>query len=129
MSWGASTLRDWLQTECIDTMFTRSERAMILAEQHGSLSDKIFLLSIGEADQLFDRQQSRQCALYGDRKQRPGQWWLRTNGASRSNSIAYVDKDGAISYAGLGCGASMLIRPAIWVRHSAPLVFQFLPKK
>ena len=129
MSWGTSTLRDWLQTECIDTMFTRSERAMILAEQHGSLSDKIFLLSIGEADQLFDRQQSRQCALYGDRKQRPGQWWLRTNGASRSNSIAYVDKDGAISYAGLGCGASMLIRPAIWVRHSAPLVFQFLPKK
>ena len=118
MSWSSSDIRVWLQTECIDTLFSRAERTMILSVEHGTLSEKIFFLSTEEVRTLFASDEDRICMLYKDGEECPGSWWLRTAGTSEkhSNVLANVQSDGTVNDVGANYGVFKLIRPAVWVR-------------
>ena len=75
--------------------------------------NKLFLLSIDEAEKYFSSDEDRIAMILGSTTN--GSWWLRSPGAT-SYSVAYVSKDGSIPYQGIrpmknGIG----VRPAMWI--------------
>ena len=86
--------------------------------------DKVFLLSLDEAETYFHGDSSRQTAaipyakkgnvLYVD-ENGYSLWWLRTPG-KYSNTACYVDHLGSTKKAGLMNRSNYIgVRPAIWV--------------
>lgn len=91
---------------------------------HGSdTQDKVFLLSIEEAEKYFESNASRQyeATLYAKDKgtftsesNRNSRWWLRTLG-EQAGHIAEVYNVGRVSYFGQKIDSEYLaIRPVIW---------------
>ena len=119
MIWSLSSIRKWLQTECFDTMFTRSERTMIQSVLHDTLPEKIFLLSTDEADSYFESDEARQCLFIENGEEKNDSWWLRTSSTAKgqSNYLADVLMEGTIHYNGSYYEGKKLIRPAIWVTY------------
>ena len=116
MSWSISSVRKWLQTECFDAMFTRPERAVIATVRHDARSEKIFLLSVEEAESLFESGAVRQYLILKDGKDTAKAWWLRSQGTKDSDCLAVVNFDGEVFAAGHYFEMENLIRPAIWVK-------------
>jgi len=92
----------------------------------GDTRDKVFLLSIDEANTLFDGDAARQCKptifaqAQGASVAQNGNtwWWLRSPG-SRSNYAAYVYSDGPIgSLGGLVSSYTGAVRPVVVLRLS-----------
>ena len=139
ITWEKSTIRSWLNgygasdnadgydytsNNFIDTAFTAEEKARILlsgVSAHPSpkyktnpgnvTQDKIFLLSIVEANQYFsndtDRKAMRYSSYFG--------WWLRSPGNS-TNFAAIVNIDGSVYNYGFAVNDGGLgVRPAMWV--------------
>lgn len=135
-SWRFSSLQKWLNHEFVDKAFNIVEKDIILTsylapENNPDYSshpgeatkDRVFLLSIKEAEKYFESDTDRQAKLtpyadsggyYADYYNGYGSWWLRTVGRY-SGDIAIVDKNGKIDTAGSGMGARYAVRPALWV--------------
>ena len=135
-SWRFSSLQKWLNNEFIDKAFNIIEKDIILnsylsPENNPDYSsrigeatkDKVFLLSIKEAEKYFESDTDRQAKLtpyadlggyYANYYNGNESWWLRTVGRF-SGDIAFVDKNGKIDTDGSGMGSRYAVRPALWV--------------
>ncbi len=126
ITWSNCTLRKWLNNEFINGYFSQEERSRILpcalnnddnpkyGTQGGApTNDKVFLLSIDEAETLFADQQAR--------TQNDGDgWWLRSPGKD-SSYAAYVSNNGWISVTGNGVNGEVGVRPALWINLKSDL--------
>ena len=141
ITWEDCTLRSWLNDEFLCSAFSEYERAMIptvTVEAHANplydtdpgydTQDKVFLLSIDEANEYFDSYEERICNAteyaeaqgvytweYDSTNMRSCWWWLRSPGFSQSFA-ACVDFDGIVNYDGGSVnGVDVAVRPAIWI--------------
>ncbi len=136
MTWEKSMLRSWLNAEFLNAAFNQEEQEAILPTEvrtrnnlqyrtvgGEAVKDKIFILSIDEADQYFksDRDRAAKNTPYAvekkafDSPEGNGWWWLRTPGieenmASNVNYSGTIDEYGNYVYSFGGC-----VRPALWI--------------
>lgn len=136
VTWEDCTLRSWLNGSFLSVAFTEGERALIddtrvTNADNGEYDtpggnptvDKVFLLSIDEAEKYFSSDGDRVCAATAHAKQQGAgtgsgggcDWWLRSPGddsdnAAKVGSVGRVDAGGwsvvRVNYA---------VRPALWV--------------
>lgn len=137
ITWENCTLRKWLNETFLNVAFSADERATIQntnvpadrnpeydTDPGNATTDKVFLLSIDEAERYFSSDDARACrptayAVINNAYNSGGNgncwWWLRSPGYNQ-DSAAYVRSDASVSYTGIevfydiGC-----IRPALWV--------------
>ncbi len=125
VTWETCSLRKWLNNEFLNTAFTAEERKRIptvtvSADKNpsyrtnpgNSTQDKVFLLSIPEANKYFKSDEARKYA------RATCWWWLRSPGFS-SDRAAFVESNGSVSVSigngvGLDYGA---VRPALWINQ------------
>ncbi|MDO4829547.1 MAG: DUF6273 domain-containing protein, partial [Clostridia bacterium] len=142
-TWEKCTLRGWLNNEFFDKAFSAEEKQYILqsdvsADENPKYStnpgnatkDKVFLLSIVEADKYFESDDARMCAptdyaikrgIYTSNSNRVDgrktcYWWLRSPGFYSCNATL-VSAGGAIEKYGYTVYPNTLaVRPCVRVR-------------
>lgn len=124
VTWADCTLRKWLNHEFYHDVFTPDEKKKILTtklrnaknplyetEGGDDTEDKVFLLSINEANKYFSSNEEGQ-AFFPDGKS--VWWWLRSPG-SLGNTAAGMFSNGSISQGGYSVDSKDGVRPALWV--------------
>ena len=123
VTWETSSIRAYLNGTFYEANFSDKEKSMILTvtltnndnPRYGTdggknTEDKVFLLSIEEAESLFESKKARALDRY---------WWLRSPGENNKCAAIignYGDYSGAISYDGIGVQFGTAgTRPAIWI--------------
>ena len=147
ITWETSEVRDWLNSTFLNTAFDQTEQlAVLLTDVNNSdtrgygifenisttgadTSDKVFLLSCHEANDLyFSDQKVRMCAptdyavakgadtdwQYTVDGRNATMWWLRSLASYWQPNAARVEYDGSISVCAVDC-KEFTVRPAIWV--------------
>ncbi len=136
ITWEKCTLRSWLNSEFINAAFSTEEQKMIPSvtvsadknpkystDPGNATQDKVFLLSITEANKFFKNDDTRMCAPTAYAVAQNAYmadngncwWWLRSPGYS-SDSAAYVDHDGYVRTFGNGVYFSHnAVRPALYI--------------
>ena len=143
VAWISCSLRAWLNETFIMTAFSDSERSVIIettninpdnsAYKTGGgrdTTDKVFILSIDEAEALFEGNEDRKAAVtpyaishgaYANNGQtlsdgqQTGTFWLRSPGLN-SIHAATVGRDGGIYMHGSVAYTTIFtVRPAIWI--------------
>lgn len=142
VTWETCLLRKWLNGTFINNAFSAEEQAMIptvtvSADKNPNYStdpgnatqDKVFLLSITEANQYFTSDEARKCAptdyaiaqgadtndSYKAGGRATCSWWLRSPGFYQ-DFAAYVFDGGDVREDGYGVSdASEVVRPALWI--------------
>lgn len=136
-AWETCTLRAWLNNDFINAAFTSDEKAAIptvtvSADKNpdydtnpgNATQDKVFLLSIPEANSYFDSDIARQCkptayaianGAHVNSSNGNCRWWLRSPGGYQA-SAAIVGSEGDTDEYGYDvywcvCG----VRPALWI--------------
>ena len=131
VGWRGSSIRSWLNSTFLNGAFSSQESSSILNTQNtnpdfyddsetektalGTTTDRIFLLSSGEANTYFSSDSARRAegTDYACNKGKSASWywWLRS-----ANNIEYA---GFVSEGELGYGEevdrNMGIRPAMWI--------------
>ena len=143
VTWENCWLRQWLNTDYIHAFFTNEEQDKILmsgvkadtnpafadVEQGNDTSDRIFLLSVQEAQNMFLNSDDR-CALRYEAVNKAVEdytggfekWWLRSSGESNHEQAVVtangmIDCRGEYVYYGLDNSyASKGLRPAMWIK-------------
>ena len=118
ITWSDCTLRNWLNNDFFNGCFVLEEKSLILPSQLNnddnseyktpggdSTTDKVFLLSINEANSYFVSDQERNNGTL---------WWLRSPGEN-SKCAASVDVGGKVSTDGRSI-YSRGVRPAMWIK-------------
>ena len=118
ITWEDCTLREWLNEEFYNDSFTEAEKNQICetvvknddnpeygTEGGRDTTDKIFLLSIDEAEKYFENDEARAIGSW---------WWLRSPGIY-CNKAAEVNSDGLIYQVGSNVYIKYSVRPALWV--------------
>ena len=118
ITWSDCTLRNWLNNDFINGYFTQGEQEAILTTKLNnddnseyktpggdSTTDKVFLLSIDEANTLFASNQARNNGSW---------WWLRSPGEN-SKCAASVDVAGRVCNDGRSV-YNRGVRPAMWIK-------------
>ncbi|MGN0465507.1 MAG: DUF6273 domain-containing protein [Lachnospiraceae bacterium] len=118
ITWEGCLLRKWLNEEFYYNFFDEGEKNQICEvlvknfsnPKYGTWGgndtmDKIFLLSIGEAEKYFENNKARAIGSW---------WWLRSPGYCSGN-IAVVSSDGVILPNGINTYSRRSIRPALWI--------------
>ena len=137
VTWESCYLRQWLNQDFFQLAFNEEEARFILnakvpAEHNPDFDtnpgndtyDKIFLLSVQEAQKYFANDEARICypkdhlkfegAWLGDNG--ACAWWLRTPG-DNSHYAAGVFHVGCIRYNGFDVNyANLTVRPALWYK-------------
>lgn len=124
VTWRDSSIRKWLNKDFYKSTFDNVEQSIILTSQiknkknpeynessGKNTNDKLFLLSIEEANKYFIINSNRVCKDLNDSTT---EWFLRTQGDTYFR-IAYVQSDGEIYGAGHSQIDSYGIRPAMWI--------------
>ena len=123
ITWEHCEMREYLNGEFLDSIFSAAEKAriaetVIVNSDNGSATggntttDKVFLLSIDEANQYFGDDTAR--VAYTANGVAAG-WWLRSPGRS-SSYASLVDYTGGIDVQGGGVAISHgSVRPALWL--------------
>lgn len=137
-SWEECTLRNWLNTDFMNSAFSNTEQSLILlsevtadknprynTNQGYDTDDKVFLLSVKEAEQYFKNNEDRKCnptkfAVNNGAYQNGGQcwWWLRSlgNRSDFSDFATCVGPGGSVLYDGLDVYYyNGSVRPALWI--------------
>ena len=144
VTWETCTLRTrFLNGFFLETAFSTAERKRINmttvraepnpeyeTDQGKDTQDKVFLLSVREAEQYFRSNIKRQCyptayawlrganswGPYNEHFQDTCWWWLRTSGCSNKYATG-VDLGGNIRYGGSNVrNNGYCVRPALWLR-------------
>ena len=135
VTWETCTLRKWLNNDFINAAFSDDEKAMIptvtvSADKNpkyntnpgNATKDKVFLLSIVEAEKYFSSDEARMCvpteyAISNGASDSYTNcwWWLRSPGISQ-DLAASVYFDGDVHEYGnnVNC-ANLAVRPALWI--------------
>ncbi len=125
--WKNCSLRSWLNNEFFSSCFDTKEQNQIINtlvsnDCGDDTNDRVFLLSSGEAEQLFKNDEDRRCGvtLYAKNngsltdKNSFCWWWLRSRGSDERSAV-YVDNDGRIfTKGGSIFNNKSSIRPALW---------------
>lgn len=140
VTWETSTLRSWLSNTFYNEAFSDYEKKAIKTtsvtntknpefdtDPGKETQDKVFALSIDEAEKYFSSDSERECkpTPYAEaqgaftkntyRYNGNGYWWLRSPGSAQDYA-ACVDYDGAIRTDGVYVyNSGFSPRPAIWV--------------
>ena len=134
VTWGSCTLRKWLNDSFYNNAFNSTEKARIrqtkLKNDGGNdTEDRVFLLSISEAESYFNSNGARMCAptdyaishgiTTSDSWTNGGRsacfWWLRSR-ASFSLNCAYIGCGGSVNCNGIRVDNDIVgIRPAMWI--------------
>lgn len=142
VTWGSCSLRSWLNNEFYNSAFSSADRSkikttLVSADKNPSYStnpgnatnDKVFLLSITEAEIFFKTDEERRCSPtanaiangdVNDAIDRVGgkvfcRWWLRSPGYDQSHA-ALVYYEGDIENYGLYAAyGNYYVRPALWI--------------
>ncbi len=139
VAWSACDLRTWLNGSFLDTAFTPMEQTVILQNRVGASSnpqgsalpgsdtwDRVFLLSVQEAEAYFVSNEARACqptaytkslGAYLNPNTGACWWYLRTPG-TESAFVAGVQTFGDVTYEGIEVTEPGCVRPAIWIRLS-----------
>lgn len=134
--WGSCTLRSWLNSDFLNSSFAQFEIEKIVTKyvqstknptyktQRGENTyDKIFLLSIDEANKYFPTSEKTKCTVTPLAKKNGaycdtlgyGYWWLRTTG-EYANEISYIFYSGGVSTKGYDATGTIFgVRPAMWI--------------
>ena len=138
VTWETCTLRKWLNGAFLNNAFSVDEQKQILSttvtpdystDPGNNTKDRVFLLSIAEAEKYFGSDSTRQCqgTVYcyaqGAYKARNGNcwWWLRSLSSPHSfnfdNRYAfYVFSHGKVSREGSSADYDRIaVRPALWI--------------
>ncbi len=128
ITWENCSLREWMNDTFLNAAFSAEEQAIIQSvnvpadrnpeydtDPGNSTTDKVFLLSIDEANKYFSSDEARICmpTNYAKRNDTSVAWILRSPGNSQF-SRAYVS-GGRINCYGGSIYYSSYIRPAMWV--------------
>ena len=140
VTWENCTLRKWLNEDFLNAAFTSGERAKLVsvpvaAQRNPKFSstdpgkdtqDRVFLLSIDEANRYFASNDARVClptrmakanGVYTDNGG-ACLWWLRSPGSS-ADYAADVSSGGYVKYKGYGVSSDReAVRPVIVLRLS-----------
>ncbi len=138
VTWETCTIRKWLNDEFFAAAFDVGEQSIIArttvtAEDNlaygtdagNDTLDRVFLLSISEAERYFDSDIDRMCfpTAYSEDKgcfvnefyDDTCWWWLRSPG-NDSNVAAGVDGGGSVFESGDHVSAGIVtVRPALWI--------------
>lgn len=137
ITWETSTIRKWLNNDFLNEAFSAEEQAKIQSttvtadanpeystDPGNDTTDKVFLLSITEAEEYFTSDSARQCkptkhavtnGAYVNSDNCNCWWWLRSPGGY-SDYAAYVFIDGSLDYCGGGAHRTFgVVRPALWI--------------
>ncbi|MCR4593433.1 MAG: toll/interleukin-1 receptor domain-containing protein [Clostridiales bacterium] len=137
VTWKTCSLRKWLNNPFINDAFTPKEKKMIkttkvTADKNPSFDtdpgadtyDKVFVLSINEANQYFKSSEERACkpteyavaqGAYKNDSNGNCWWWLRSPGLN-SSIAASVYFDGGVHTLGSSVDFSdYAVRPAMWI--------------
>ncbi len=128
VTWETCTLRQWLNGDCYEKTFSDAEKEAVLETElsnpdnpkyntkgGNATKDKVFLLSIEEAEKYFKNSKDRATGSW---------WWLRSPGY-RGINAANVYYDGGIYDGGYRVDGSLGIRPAFKINLKSEL-FQSL---
>mgnify|MGYP001036542408 CR=1 FL=1 len=139
VTWETCTLRKWLNNGFVNAAFSDNEKAMIstvtvsadknpeYSTNPGSATtDKVFLLSINEAEKYFSSDEARKCAPTAYAKAQGAYtsngtcwWWLRSPGDDQLGA-ALVDSVGDVYYNGNYVNIDGdCVRPALWINLDA----------
>lgn len=137
VTWEHCTLRTWLNDDFYNSAFSGGEKRMIeltsvSADKHpeyntspgNATEDKLFLLSIKDANKYFKTNKARMCkptdyavsnGAYVNDNNGNCMWWLRSPGYSQG-FVAIVDDDGDVyEYGSLVYRNDLAVRPALWI--------------
>lgn len=143
VTWENCSLRKWLNDSFFNAAFSEEEKVLIQSttvsadknpqystDPGTATTDKVFLLSINEAEKYFNSDEARKCAptayakargaLTSDDYKTPSGaatcwWWLRSPGSSQKHA-ATVYTSGSIDYYGDNVGYDFYcVRPALWI--------------
>lgn len=137
ITWEQCDLRQWLNGEFLNTAFTGGERERIISSRvvnrnnpkyitpgGNDTADKVFLLSIDEAETYFANDEDRKCMAAEHAKEQGAYtgsggycfWWLRSPGCAEYYA-AYVHSSGSIYEFGY-CVYDPInaVRPALRIR-------------
>ena len=126
ITWENCTLRKWLNSTYINTIFSKKEQGSILTTdvinndnaQYGTkggnnTKDKLFLLSIDEANTYFSSNSQRETKQPSNDNSWC-HWTLRSPGDA-PNCSAWIDVNGGIVEKGSENIYNITVRPALWV--------------
>ena len=144
ITWENCTMRKWLNSEYINTIFSKKEQGSIITSdvinnvinygnaEYGTkggnnTKDKLFLLSLDEVNKYFNNDNQRVATNKGDSS---SSWWLRSPGLSPDNwwlpspdidqsQAAYIYYDGSLRENGgdVNTYGGHGVRPALWVKY------------
>ena len=142
VTWETCSLRNWLNNDFINAAFTAEERAMIptvtvsadknpvySTDPGNATKDKVFLLSIVEAEKYFTSDEARRCVpteyaisngaytsdRYAEGDKATCWWWLRSPGFDQYDA-AFVYYDGSVNMSGHNANYdNTSVRPAMWI--------------
>ena len=141
VTWEYSTLRNSLNNYFLKKAFSADEQKMILTttvpahknpdyntDQGNDTQDKIFVLSVTEAEKYFASDDDRECygTNYVKKKAQAEElyngdefpWWLRTLGEDQKD-CAFVNFMGKVCSGGRSIYShSVFVRPAMWIELS-----------
>jgi hypothetical protein len=111
-NWQYSEIRRWLNGEFYGSLSdTIKSRMLDTHNKNVGTTDRVFLLSAGEAIRYF-RDENDRIATYNGKAH---QWWLRSPGSIGANRAAYVDLDGSVNAGGYFVSDDHGgVRPAFW---------------
>ena len=137
VTWETCTLRQWLNGDFINETISGAEKTLICdtylqnpdnpkwgADGGNDTTDKVFLLSIDEAEKYFANDEARMATatdyakeqgVYVSEENGNSWWWLRTSGLNNKGAVC-VYNDGSINDNGSSVNSSECgVRPAMWV--------------
>ncbi len=136
VDWAGSSIRQWLNGEFLQGAFTPEERARILVsneegvttEGHENVAatlarEKVFLLSVDQANRYFQTAEARVCSCTAYAKSRGVwldvdggcRWWLRTP-SEHDHHACLVLSDGTVfTYGSFVDNDRYAVRPALWL--------------
>lgn len=128
-TWEKCSLRTWLNGTFYNSAFSSAHQKIIISSQisediyngysyrisqTNSMTDRVFLLSNGEALKYFSSNSARECRGIPTSTGNWFSWWLRSSGTEPQRA-AYVNSDGELEIDGLRVSRSNGVRPAMWI--------------
>ena len=130
ITWDRCELRDWLNTDFLNTAFSDYEQCSIASctvENNGDsveTDDMVFLLSVEEALDYFETDKERRAeptkyalkkGVYCANNKPYGWWWLRSQ-ANYDFYVSFIDTSGKNHSGGEAANKKNIgIRPCLWV--------------
>lgn len=142
-NWAQSNIRNWLNDTFLQEAFSKDEQAKIFIKEVDTAqnrdyfttsgdksNDRVFLLSIEEAEEYFEDRFARQLEPTAAALKKGAQvnedgygiWWLRSTGRTKDHAaiVGYfgnIDTLGqAVNYGDTELKTQLVVRPAIWIK-------------